>query len=291
MLYSGEVLDPRILKADIQEHGVSIAWLTAALFHMIGNNFVAALSTLRVLLAGGDVLHASTVRNVLESVPGITVINGYGPTENTTFTCCHRMTSSNAPARTVPIGRPISGTRVMILDSSRAPVAQGDVGEFYAAGLGVALGYLKDAAGDGAFFRDEQLSDGLIYRTGDLVRENSRGEIEFCGRRDNQVKVRGFRVSLEEIGLNLLELEQVEDAVVFVDDDGGGDQLLVALIKLDESKETGGEEIRAQLVKRVPAYMIPDKLVVDADFPVTRNGKLDRKLTIASYESNGRTGK
>jgi amino acid adenylation domain-containing protein len=273
--YSGRTMDPNQLKKDIRENGITIIWLTAALFSLVADKAIDALRSLRVLLAGGDVLNARYVNKVLDCVPGITVINGYGPTENTTFTCCHVMTSRNRPNGSVPIGRPITGTRVHVLDDQLKPVAAGLTGELYASGEGVALGYLNERQGD-AFFADETLAPGLIYRTGDLVKEDESGELHFIGRRDSLVKVRGHRVSLEEVRTHVVRLEEVVDAVVVKKDLPLGDQILVAYVRTKEGSDLDAKSIRRCLAQHIPGYMVPSQFVFDHALAINVNGKIDR---------------
>jgi len=273
--YSGAGLDPNHLKRDIRDNGITILWLTAGLFSLVADKAIDALRPLRVLLAGGDVLNSRYVNKVIEHVPGITVINGYGPTENTTFTCCHVMTAENKPNESVPIGKPITGTRVHVLDEMRRPVPAGAVGELYASGEGVALGYLNELPGD-AFFADESIAPGLIYRTGDLVQEREDGEYHFIGRRDSLVKVRGYRVSLEEVRAHVVSLEDVVDAVVVKKDLALGDQILVAYVRAREGSELDARALRHRLVGQIPKYMIPSQFVIDHALAINGNGKIDR---------------
>lgn len=273
--YSGKTMDPNQLRSDIRDNGITILWLTAALFSLVADKAIDALRPLRVLLAGGDVLNARYVNKVIEHVPGITVINGYGPTENTTFTCCHVMTSRNKPNGSVPIGRPIKGTRVHVLDDLLRPVSAGTVGELYASGEGVALGYLNERHGD-AFFVDETIAPGLIYRTGDLVKEDENGELQFIGRRDSLVKVRGHRVSLEEVRTQIVSIEDVVDAVVVKKDLPSGDQILVAYVRTKEGCEIDAKTIRRRLAQEIPGYMIPSRFVFDHALAINENGKIDR---------------
>lgn len=275
VLYPGATLDPNLLVRQIREHAVSILWLTAALFHLIATRYTVALRTVKVVLAGGDVLQPKLVNKVLDEVPAITLINGYGPTENTTFTCCHRMTVANRPTSSVPIGKAITGTCLHVLDSARRPVADGERGELFVSGAGVALGYLNDSNDGGAFFADARLASGLIYRTGDLVRVNAAGELEFEGRQDNQVKVRGFRVSLEEIQANILKLPQIADAVVLLQKFDSGEQQLVAYLQLTAQHSMSVTEVRQALAVQLPRYMIPDLIHLKVELPINRNGKLD----------------
>lgn len=273
--YSGKTVDPNQLKSDIRDNAITIIWLTAALFSVVADRAIDALGQLRVLLAGGDVLNPRYVSKVIDSVPGITLINGYGPTENTTFTCCHVMTSSNKPDGTVPIGKPITGTRVHVLDEQLQPVPRGTIGELYASGAGVALGYL-DEDQSGAFFVDEAIAHGLIYKTGDLVKEDENGELQFIGRRDSLVKVRGHRVSLEEVRTHIVRLEGVVDAVVFKKDLPPGDQMLVAYVSKQEGSDIDARSIRRRLAEQIPKYMIPGQFVFDQALAINENGKIDR---------------
>lgn len=268
-------MDPNRLKNDLRENGITILWLTAALFSVVADKAIDALGSLRIVLAGGDVLNSRYVNKVLDHVPGITVINGYGPTENTTFTCCHVMTSSNRPNASVPIGKPITGTRVHVLDDELQPVSAGTAGELYASGEGVALGYLNDQQGD-AFFTDETIAPGLIYRTGDLVKEDENGEFHFIGRRDGLVKVRGHRVSLEEVRTHVVRLEEVVDAVVVKKDLPHGDQILIAYVRKKEGSNIDARTIRRCLGEQIPGYMIPSQFVFDEVLAINVNGKLDR---------------
>jgi acyl-coenzyme A synthetase/AMP-(fatty) acid ligase len=185
------------------------------------------------------------------------------------------MTSRNKPNGSVPIGKPITGTRVHVLDEQRRPVPKGVVGELYASGAGVALGYLNEQHG-GAFFVDETLAPGLIYRTGDLVKEDENGELQFIGRRDSLVKVRGHRVSLEEVRTHLVRLESVVDAVVVKKDLPLGDQMLVAYVRRKEGSDIDAKAIRRGLAGQIPKYMIPGQFVFDDALAINDNGKIDR---------------
>lgn len=278
VLYSGVYLDPNLLKKEISENAVSVMWLTAALFHMVTEKFIEVLSPLRVLLAGGDVLNVKYVNKVLDYVENITVINGYGPTENTTFTCCHVMTQDNRPEKEVLIGKAINGTNIHILDEDFQVVTEGDSGELFVSGRGVALGYMNDNDQSDAFFTNEEITSGLIYRTGDLVRENEQGEIQFLGRKDTQIKLRGYRVSLDEIRTNIVKQEKVRDAAIVRRSFDTGDQILVAYIQTEEGQDLNVKELRRSLISVLPTYMIPDKFILDEELPINSNGKIDRKL-------------
>jgi amino acid adenylation domain-containing protein len=278
VLYEDEFFDVNAVSASLRRDGITVMWLTAALFHVVARRCPEMFSGLRVLLAGGDVLHVAAVQAVLETCKELTLINGYGPTENTTFTCCHVMTSRTSLDRSIPIGRPITGTTVHVLDEAMRPVPAGSVGELVAGGRGVALGYLDGSARSKAAFIDDPFaSGGRLYKTGDLVREIAEGVYEFVGRVDNQIKVRGFRIATEEVQRALSEIHGVEDGVICVEDDHDGEKRLVAFVQSREDPEPLRRRVRDELTRRLPHFMVPDVIYVRQQLPVNINGKLDRR--------------
>jgi len=277
VLYSGVGLDPNTLKRDIFENNVTILWLTAALFHLVANSFIELFSSLRVLLSGGDVINPKYVKKLFDHYPGVIFINGYGPTENTTFTCCHVIKEFDENNISIPIGNAISGTCIHILDDKMNSVDDGSIGTLYVSGSGVALGYLNQSNSGNTFFYNKNIADGLIYNTGDLVKKNDLGQILFIGRVDNQVKVRGYRVSIEEIKLHIVELDGISDAVVTVQENDSGDQVLVAYIKCENLHVFNGIDIKRLLSESLPEYMIPDKINFSNELPINANGKFDKK--------------
>jgi amino acid adenylation domain-containing protein len=207
----------------IARFGVTSLWLTAGLFHPMVEDRLEALRPLRQLLAGGDVLSPPHVRRALEGLPGLTLINGYGPTEGTTFTCCFPMTAPEQVGATVPLGRPIGNTRVHIVGADLRPVPTGIWGELLAGGQGLSRGYLGRPDLTAERFVPDPFAGGgeRLYRTGDVARFRADGRIEFLGRRDGQVKLRGFRIELGEIESALSRHPGVGAAVVAARDDGG----------------------------------------------------------------------
>ena len=188
------------LERAIRSNGITTLWLTAGLFHSMVNNRMAGLAGLEQLLAGGDVLGVSEVRRFLEGVEGCELINGYGPTEGTTFSCCHTIRHEDCELSSVPIGRPIAKTEVYVLDGRLEPVPVGVTGELYIGGEGLARGYMKRPGLTAERFVANAYgaSGTRMYRTGDLVRWRGDGNLEFVGRADQQVKIRGFRVEWEK---------------------------------------------------------------------------------------------
>ena len=185
----------------IGRHGVSVAWFTADLFQQMVDAHLESVRAIRRVLTGGDVVSPAHARRVLETRSNV-VINGYGPTENTTFTTCHRMSGPDDVGPTVSIGRPIANTTTYVLDPHRRPVPVGVPGELYTGGAGVARGYWRRPALTAErFVADpfDRSAGATLYRTGDRVRYHADGRLEFLGRVDRQIKIRGFRVELEEI--------------------------------------------------------------------------------------------
>ncbi len=270
------------LAAAIARHGVTTLWLTSGLFHQMVQERLAALRPLRRLLAGGDVLSPAAVRRALEGLPGCTLIDGYGPTENTTFTTCHAMTVAELAderlAATVPIGKPIRGTRVYVLDAALQPVPVGVWGELYAGGDGVARGYLARPAPTAERFIPDPWGRGSrLYRTGDVVRWRPDGVLEFLGRRDGQVKVRGFRIELGEIEAALAAHPAVREAVVVLRNLPEDSRLVAYVTLAPEGGDSDPAEVRRFLAGRLPEPMIPSAFMVLDRLPLTPNGKVDRR--------------
>jgi amino acid adenylation domain-containing protein len=276
VIYSGGALDPNLFAEELKLYQVTVLWLTAALFHLFANRYVELLKPVQTLLAGGDVLNPNLINKVLDAHPHMTIINGYGPTENTTFTCCHRMQAANRPQESVPIGKPVSGTTIHILDEEFNPVAVGLEGILYVSGKGVALGYINGSPSLKGFFTKDKLAPGLVYCTGDIVKQDDDGCLHFIGRADNQIKIRGYRVGLEEIQSNLCALACVSDAVVLLKKFESGEQLLSAYVQLNEGLHISVADLKRQLASRLPSYMIPELMFISHDLPISLNGKIDR---------------
>ena len=281
----------------LEREKVSTLWLTAGIFHAMVDEQVEGLRAVRQVLAGGDVLSPTHVERFLEwsKGSGRKLINGYGPTENTTFTCCHGMEEYVADGRTVPIGRPIANTRVYVLDEWMQPVPVGVVGELYIGGDGLARGYIGQGKLTAEKFVPHPFSEAggeRLYRSGDLCRWRENGELEFIGRNDHQVKIRGHRIELGEIEVALQEHGGLRQAVVLVRGDEKGDKQLVAYVVPEpEGEESDNGSIRAGmrisdlrelLLSKLPEYMVPSVYVELEKIPLTFNGKVDRRALAAS---------
>jgi amino acid adenylation domain-containing protein len=294
VLFPGQRASLDELAEAITRHGVTSLWLSAGLFHQMVDHRLEGLRPLSQLLAGGDVLSPSHVRRVLAALPGITLVNGYGPTEGTTFTTCHPMTRPEeavTPHGSVPVGTPIADTRVHILDRELHPVPPGVTGELFAGGGGLARGYLgrPDLTAE-RFVPDPFTETGArLYRTGDLARYLPDGRIEFLGRADDQVKIRGFRVEPGEVEAALAEHPAVRQAAVLVRRQADGSKALLACVVLREGEETVDlPALERALRVRLPEPLIPASWAVLDSLPLTSNGKMDRRaLAIQVGEGAG----
>ncbi|MEU6540677.1 non-ribosomal peptide synthetase [Streptomyces sp. NPDC047000] len=272
----------------LRREKVSVLFLTTGLFHQLVSGHLDAFGGLRHLIAGGEVMSPGHLRRLLDAHPGLTFTHAYGPTENTTFTTCR--TSRDVPGTGgVPIGRPVTGTRVAVLDGLLRPVPPGVRGELYAAGDGLAHGYVNRPGATAERFVPDTFSGvpgARMYRTGDLARWDDNGELEFLGRVDDQVKIRGYRVEPGYVAAELARFPEVRDAVVVAQEDGtGGKRLLAYVVPSPEADtpdtsrgqaEELGVLLRDRLRATLPAYLVPWAVLVSPGLPLKPNGKVDR---------------
>ncbi len=275
-VFTGRHVTASALGRFLRQREVTGLWLTAGVFRLVADFRPDAFRSVLQLLTGGDVVPPAQVARVLRSCPGLRVSNGYGPTENTTFTAVHHVEDpAAAAASALPIGRPIQGTGVVVLDRARRLVPPGGVGELYTYGEGLAAGYAAAAQEtERAFGTFGGAAGGRrLYRTGDLVRWDGEGNLRFLGRRDRQIKVRGFRVEPEQVTAVLRKHPEVRDAAVLVVPLGDGDhQLLAAVVG---ARLGLADELRSHAADRLPGHAVPGLWAEVDTFPVTANGKLD----------------
>ena len=261
----------------LRRHEVTTLWLTAGLFHVMVDEQLEALKGVRHILAGGEALSAPHVERLLDEAGGTRLTNGYGPTENTTFSTYYSMSGPRRFAGPVPIGRPISNTQVYILDEDLQPVPCGVQGEVYVGGDGLARDYLHRPALTAERFVPHPFGDApgaRLYRTGDVARFLPTGDVEFLGRRDEQVKIRGFRIEPGEAEAVLRQHASVRDAAVVAREGAAGQRQLVAYVVGPQGAQ---EELRQYLRERLPDYMVPSAFVTLDSLPLTPNGKVDRR--------------
>ncbi len=269
----------------IQKNRITVLWLTAGLFHQMVEEHLGYLKNVRMLLAGGDVLSVPLVERTLEQLPRTLLINGYGPTENTTFTCCHHIRSPLSETRSVPIGRPIANTHVYVLEAHRPPGPAGVPGELYTGGDGLARGYLHQPELTAEKFCTQSFGDGpdiRMYKTGDRVRWLPDGSLEFLGRIDRQVKIRGYRVEPAEVEAVLLEHPAVRSCAVVVDNDPSGGKRLVACIVTQPEASSTTADWAGYLQGRLPAYLIPSMFLSFDALPLSANGKVDHAVLLGA---------
>jgi amino acid adenylation domain-containing protein len=274
----------------LKRQAVNILWLTVGLFNQYADALAEQFSGLRYLIVGGDALDPQVIGRVIYGNRPQHLLNGYGPTETTTFAITHEVNAVAEKARSIPIGRPIANTRAYILGEQGEPTPIGVTGELYIGGEGLARGYLNRTELTAERFVPDPFTTeagARIYKTGDLARWQADGNIDFVGRNDNQVKIRGFRIELGEIEARLAEHPAVHEAVVLAREDEPGDKRLVAYVVADQEAEeddSGNKkaglwisELRAHLSAVLPDYMVPAAYVRMERLPLTLNGKIDRK--------------
>lgn len=279
VVYPDGVIDLPRLRRLVVATDVSVLLLTAALFHQVADEDIQALAGVRQLLAVGDVLSVSHVRKAAQALDGCRLINGYGPTEGTTFSVCHTV-SNAAELDSVPIGRPISNAQAYVLDDGLQPLPTGSVGELYIAGDGLARGYLHRPRLTAERFGPNPFgaAGSRMYRTGDLVRWRADGVLDFIGRADQQIKLRGFRIEPGEIEAALERHASVAQAVVIAREDLPGDKRLVVYVVAAPGRVVDAASLRADLERTLPGYMVPATFVTLDRLPLTPNAKLDRTV-------------
>jgi amino acid adenylation domain-containing protein len=300
----------RGLARSIGMHGATSLWLTAALFNAVVDEAPESLRGLRQLLTGGEALSVDHVVRAQRALPGVQLVNGYGPTEATTFTACHLIpVPFPQGALSVPIGRPIGGTEVRVVDERLGLLPPGAVGELLVGGAGLARGYVGRPELNAERFVPGP--DGeTLYRTGDLVRWLEDGTLQFVGRADGQVKIRGFRIETGEVEAAVRRHPAVRTCAVVARQEGGGPKRLVAYLVAAEgavhpgssprtrgpleerpsADRPGSSALRAHLAAHLPDHMMPAAFVWLPALPVTANGKLDRAALPAPPSERGDLG-
>ncbi|HEU0055422.1 MAG TPA: amino acid adenylation domain-containing protein, partial [Longimicrobium sp.] len=269
--------DPDYVVDLIRREGIGTAHLPGLLRAFVEHPEAATCTSLVRVMNGGEALAPAIARRFGELLPGAALYHMYGPTETTVASSGLRWTPDVA-GTVAPIGRPIGNTRIYVLDARGEPVPTGAAGEICIGGAGVARGYLDRPAATAERFVADPFSrepGARMYRTGDVGRWRADGTLEFLGRGDGQVKVRGYRIETGEIESRLTELAGVRAAVVAAREDAGGEKRLVAYVVGDET--AGADALRSHLAASLPGFMVPAAFVRLEEFPLTPNGKVDRK--------------
>ncbi|QGA53025.2 non-ribosomal peptide synthetase [Pseudomonas brassicacearum] len=274
------LLEPSRFAQVLEDSGVTVLFVTTAIFNQYVQLIPQAIGRLRILLCGGERADVASFRRLLDLAPSLRLVHCYGPTETTTYATTLEVKAVAADAECVPIGGPIGNTQVYVLDARQQLAPLGVVGEMYIGGKGVAKGYLNRPDLTAEKFIADPFShepDALLYRTGDLGRWLPDGSLECLGRNDDQVKIRGFRIELGEIEAKLVACDGVKDAVVLVRADETGEKRLVAYVIAQPQVTLSVVGLREQLSATLADYMVPAAFVMLSAFPLTLNGKVDRK--------------
>ncbi|MBK6394565.1 MAG: AMP-binding protein [Betaproteobacteria bacterium] len=272
------VLAPRALATALRANGVTTLFLTTALFNAVAREVPDAFSGCRQVLFGGEAVEPRWVRDVLNAGPPGRLLHVYGPTEATTFATWHQVRAEDADRSTIPIGRPIANTEVLILDAEREPVPVGVPGEIHIGGPGLARGYLGLPELTAERFVPHPFDvdpAARLYRTGDRARHRADGAIEFLGRVDRQVKIRGHRIELAEIEAALARLPYVREAVVLVRGATSDTRRIVAWVVPTDADGPPPANLRKDLRRSLPDYMLPAATVWLPALPLNANGKVD----------------
>ncbi|UXA69068.1 non-ribosomal peptide synthase/polyketide synthase [Xanthomonas prunicola] len=275
------LLDPNVLADFARTHAISVLILVAGVLRAYASELARTLPTLRYLITGGDIADPQALATLLRGQRPHTLLQTYGPTETTQFVTAVAVSETPDDGQRIPIGTPIGNLRVYVLDAHRQALPVGMQGELHIAGLGLALGYVRQAGLTAEHFVPDPFSGepgARMYRTGDLGRWRADGQLECLGRRDAQSKIRGFRLEPREIEAALQTHPQVDQALVRVCEDTAGQRRLVAYVigtQIDDSAAHNPNVLRRHLADTLPDYMLPDAYVLMQAWPLTANGKLD----------------
>ncbi|MBD0254363.1 MAG: amino acid adenylation domain-containing protein, partial [Cytophagales bacterium] len=272
LLAREKMLDVALLAGAVRKNRITVLWFTSSWFNQLADEAPALFDHVEYLLVGGESLSAAHIRKVRRSNAAVRMINGYGPTENTTFSACYPI---NGPvAENIPIGRPVANSTAYVLDAQMRPLPLGLKGELWVGGDGLARGYLNQPALTAEKFRVHAQDAGQrVYRTGDYARWNGSGNLEYLGRMDDQVKIRGFRIELQEIQNRIKAYAAIDDAVVVTRPGAGGEKQIAAYLKWRGGRDSAA--LNAFLAGFFPGALLPVHYIDVAVFPLTANGKID----------------
>jgi len=275
-----DLLDPYLLKQYLINNKITILWLTAPLFNQLCEDNPDMFKTVRVLLTGGDVLSPKHINLVKKVCPNLTIINGYGPTENTTFSTCFTINDTYEDA--IPIGFPIANSTCYVVSSNLNLLPVNVPGELLVGGDGVGKGYLNNPEYTKEKFIKNPFGEGILYKTGDLVKWREDGSIDFIGRIDNQVKIRGFRVELNEINLKIQDFSSIKECTTIVKN-VNNEKVICSYFSADKVVDIN--DLKNFLKQSLPHYSIPTYLMQLDSLPINANGKIDvKKLPVPKIE-------
>ena len=280
IIKKNELIDPILLENYLINNNITILWITSPLLNQLIEQNPRIFRNVRVLLTGGDVLSTRHINLVKTSCPNITIINGYGPTENTTFSTC--FTIEKKYSSSIPIGYPISNSTCYVVSKNMKLQPIGVPGELLVGGDGVSKGYFNLADKTNSSFIPNVFSKGTLYKTGDLVKWNPDGSLIFIGRIDNQVKIRGFRVELNEITLIIQQYPNIKECCIIIKEING-EKVMCAYFSSNENIDINS--LKDYLKEKLPLYSIPTYYMQLDSLPINTNGKIDRsKLPLPRYQ-------
>ncbi|MBE9913470.1 amino acid adenylation domain-containing protein [Paenibacillus donghaensis] len=274
LLPQEQLMMPQMLKKALREHQVSLMWMTTPLFNQLAGVDASLFGSLRYLIVGGDTLSPHHINKVRTACPDLTMVNGYGPSENTVLSTFMHI-NKNYETR-IPIGQPITRSTAYVVDLYNHLLPAGAIGELCVGLEGVARGYLNKPEMTMAKFIPDPIYQGYVmYKTGDLARWLPDGNIDFFGRTDYQVKVRGYRIELQEVEAAMSRLPDIEVCVVQVTQDKHGDKELTAYFVSKQKLQIS--KIREQLSQHLPSYAVPTRYIQVDAMPFTLSGKIDKR--------------
>ncbi|MEV6874243.1 amino acid adenylation domain-containing protein [Amycolatopsis sp. NPDC051128] len=278
VLQPGQRPEPAVIAELVRAHRVSTMHLSASLLNFMLDEYPGVFAGVGQLMTGGEAASIAHVGKALREYPGIRLVNGYSPVENMIFTLCHRIVERDTELASIPVGKPIANKRVYVLDDQLNLVPSGVVGELYMTGIGLAHGYVNQSGLTAERFVANPFGapGERMYRTGDLVRWRADGVLEFLGRADGQIKIRGFRVEPREVETALGKHPGVGKAAVVAREDRPGDKRLVAYAVAASGVELTAGDLREHVAALLPEYLVPAAFVLLDELPITPNGKLDR---------------
>uniref|UniRef100_UPI0031D97633 amino acid adenylation domain-containing protein n=1 Tax=Saccharothrix mutabilis TaxID=33921 RepID=UPI0031D97633 len=277
VLQPGPTPEPALIGALVAEHRITTVHLSASLLNHLLDEYPTALAGVRQIMTGGEPASVAHLRKLLDRHPGVRLVNGYSPVENMIFTVCHRVRLEDTDLPSIPVGRPIVNKGFYVLDDHLNVLPPGVVGELYMTGVGLARGYLGAPAQTAERFVACPFEPGArMYRTGDLVKWRADGVLDFLGRADDQIKIRGFRVEPAEVAGALTRHPAVRQAAVVVREDRPGDKRLVAYVVAEPGAEPDAASLRAHAEEHLPEHLRPSAYVRMDVLPRNANGKLDR---------------
>ncbi|MFJ2931111.1 amino acid adenylation domain-containing protein [Streptomyces massasporeus] len=279
VLQPGRRPEPAVIASLVREHGITTLHVSASLLNFLLDEHPAAFTGLRQVMTGGEAASVHHVMRLVREFPQIRLVNGYSPVESAIFTLAHRITAGDGARASIPVGRPLRGKRLYVLDAGLALAAPGTVGELYMSGVGLAHGYLgrPDLTAERFVACPFGPPGERMYRTGDLVRWRADGVMEYLGRADDQVKIRGFRVEPGEVQSALADHPALVRSAVVVREDVPGDKRLVAYVVARDGSGVDTVAVRAFLAERLPHHLVPSAVVPVDALPMTATGKLDRR--------------